>query len=90
MGTNHLSDGYESSQLWVRIAWVRNVRFSESLNLNYENTLFTTERLCYCMGTNHLSDGYESSQLWVRIAWVRNARFSESLNLNYENTLFTT
>ena len=26
LGTNHLSFGYESSQLWVRIVWVRNVR----------------------------------------------------------------
>ena len=25
MGMNHLSVGYESSQLWVRIVWVRNV-----------------------------------------------------------------
>ena len=30
MGTNHLSVGYESSQLWVRIIWVRNVRGYET------------------------------------------------------------
>ena len=30
MGTNHLSVGYESSQLWVRIVWVRNVRGYET------------------------------------------------------------
>ena len=41
--------------------------FRESFNFNYENTLFTTYRLVYCMGTNHLSFGYESSQHWVRI-----------------------
>ena len=30
MGTNHLSFGYESSQLWVQIVWVRNVRGYET------------------------------------------------------------
>ena len=30
LGTNHLSFGYESSQLWVRIVWVRNVRGYET------------------------------------------------------------
>ena len=30
MGTNHLRFGYESSQLWVRIDWVRNVRGYET------------------------------------------------------------
>ena len=30
LGTNHLSVGYESSQLWVRIVWVRNVHGYET------------------------------------------------------------
>ena len=30
LGTNHLSVRYESSQLWVRIVWVRNVRGYET------------------------------------------------------------
>ena len=30
LGTNHLSVGYESSQLWVRIVWVGNVHGYET------------------------------------------------------------
>ena len=30
LGTNHQSFGYESSQLWVRIVWVRNIRGYET------------------------------------------------------------
>ena len=39
LGTNHLSVGYESSQLWVRIVWVRNVHGYETSGFPFENCL---------------------------------------------------
>ena len=61
--------------------------FRESFNFNYENTLFTTYRLVYCMGTNHLSFGYESSQHWVRII---SALGTNHLNFGYKSSGYET
>ena len=51
---NHLSVGYESSQLWVRIVWVRNVRGYETsgkpiYGVSYVNlpTLFRNEKVWF-------------------------------------------
>ena len=51
LGTNHLSVGYESSQLWVRIVWVRNVHGYETSGFPQNYKAFLEER-CKKLGTN--------------------------------------